>query len=83
MADNETAKLSDIIAPQFYPVYWDIQSGGHTYYDLYGGRGSTKSSFIGVMIFSRQPKTGEELAWSCTIIPQVRLRHGTLPAVGT
>lgn len=50
MADNETAKLSDIIAPQFYPVYWDIQSGGHTYYDLYGGRASTKSSFIGVML---------------------------------
>lgn len=50
MADNETAKLSDIIAPQFYPVYWDVQSGGHTYYDLYGGRGSTKSSFIGVML---------------------------------
>lgn len=50
MADNETAKLSDIIAPQFYPVYWDIQNSGHTYYDLYGGRGSTKSSFIGTML---------------------------------
>lgn len=50
MADNETAKLSEIIAPQFYPVYWDIQNGGHTYYDLYGGRGSTKSSFIGTML---------------------------------
>jgi len=50
MADSETAKLSDIIAPQFYPVYWDIQNGGHTYYDLYGGRGSTKSSFIGTML---------------------------------
>jgi PBSX family phage terminase large subunit len=24
--------------------------GKHTYYDLYGGRGSTKSSFIGTMI---------------------------------
>ena len=50
MADNETAKLSEIIAPQFYPVYWDIQNNGHTYYDLYGGRGSTKSSFIGTML---------------------------------
>lgn len=50
MADNETAKLSEIIAPQFYPVYWDIQNGDHTYYDLYGGRGSTKSSFIGTML---------------------------------
>lgn len=50
MADNEAAKLSEIIAPQFYPVYWDIQNNGHTYYDLYGGRGSTKSSFIGTML---------------------------------
>ena len=49
MADD-SIKLSDIIAPQFYPVYWDIQNNGHTYYDLYGGRGSTKSSFIGTML---------------------------------
>lgn len=49
MAD-ESVKLSEIFAPQFYSVYWDIQDGGHTYYDLYGGRGSTKSSFIGTMI---------------------------------
>lgn len=41
-------KLSDLIAPQFYSVHWDIQDGKHTYYDLFGGRGSTKSSFIGV-----------------------------------
>ena len=54
MANNSpapaTAALSNIISPQFYPVYWDIQDGLHTYYDLYGGRGSTKSSFISVMI---------------------------------
>ena len=41
-------KLSDLIAPQFYSVHWDIADGKHTYYDLFGGRGSTKSSFIGV-----------------------------------
>ena len=35
-------------APSFYSVHWDIQDGKHTYYDLFGGRGSTKSSFIGV-----------------------------------
>ncbi|MCZ9312804.1 MAG: PBSX family phage terminase large subunit, partial [Methanocorpusculum sp.] len=29
---------------------WDIVEGKHTYYDLYGGRGSTKSSFIGTEI---------------------------------
>ena len=39
-------RLTDLIAPAFYPVYWDIREGRHTYYDLYGGRGSTKSSFI-------------------------------------
>ena len=38
--------LTDLIAPAFYPVYWDVREGLHTYYDLYGGRGSTKSSFI-------------------------------------
>lgn len=46
--DSSAARLSDIIAPSFYPVHWDIADGKHTYYDLYGGRGSTKSSFIGV-----------------------------------
>lgn len=48
--DSGAAKLSDIIAPAFYPVHWDIADGKHTYYDLYGGRGSTKSTFIGVEI---------------------------------
>ena len=44
------ARLSSIIAPAFYQVHWDIMDGLHTYYDLYGGRGSTKSSFIGTEI---------------------------------
>lgn len=42
--------LTDVIAPAFYPAHWDIQDGRHTYYDLYGGRGSCKSSFISVEI---------------------------------
>lgn len=46
----DSVRLSSIIAPSFYPVHWDIQDGKHTYYDLYGGRGSTKSSFISVEI---------------------------------
>lgn len=37
--------LTDVIAPAFYGVHWDILEGKHTYYDMYGGRGSTKSSF--------------------------------------
>lgn len=43
-------RLSSLIAPAFYDVHWDLQDGKHTYYDLYGGRGSTKSSFISVEI---------------------------------
>lgn len=48
--DNNSISLKDIIAPAFYEVFWDILDEKHTYYDLYGGRGSTKSSFVGVMI---------------------------------
>lgn len=47
---NDAIQLTDIIAPAFYPVHWGILDGKHTYYDLYGGRGSTKSSFISVEI---------------------------------
>lgn len=47
---NDGVRLSDVIAPAFYPVHWDIAEGKHTYYNLYGGRGSTKSSFIGTEI---------------------------------
>ncbi len=51
MAKRESGiRLSSLIAPSFYSVFWDIQHGYHTYYDLFGGRGSTKSSFIAVMI---------------------------------
>lgn len=43
-------KLTDVISPQFWPVHRDIKEGRHTYYDLYGGRGSTKSSFSAIEI---------------------------------
>lgn len=43
-------KASDIIAPSFYGVAYDVLASAHTYYWLKGGRGSTKSSFISVMI---------------------------------
>lgn len=48
--NNNSVNLKEIIAPAFYNVFWDILDEKHTYYDLYGGRGSTKSSFVGVMI---------------------------------
>lgn len=47
---SQTTKLTDLIAPSFYSVHLDIKAGGHTYYDLYGGRGSTKSSFVSIEI---------------------------------
>lgn len=43
-------KLTDAIGTAFYPVHKDIKAGGHTYYDLYGGRGSLKSSFTSIEI---------------------------------
>lgn len=43
-------KLTDLIAPQFHDIHWDILEGKHTHYKLYGGRGSTKSSFISIEI---------------------------------
>lgn len=52
-------KLSDIIAPSFYAVHEDIKNERHTYYDLYGGRGSTKSSFISVEIILGMMKDRE------------------------
>ena len=43
-------RLTDLIAPQFYNIHWDILDGKHTHYKLYGGRGSTKSSFVSLEI---------------------------------
>ena len=43
-------KLTEVIAPAFYGLYWDVTDCRHTHYWLKGGRGSTKSSFTSVMI---------------------------------
>ena len=43
-------KTSDIIAPSFYQLFWDITKHRHANYWLKGGRGSTKSSFVSEMI---------------------------------
>lgn len=43
-------RLTDLIAPAFYDLHWDISEDRHTHYWLKGGRGSTKSSFISVEI---------------------------------
>lgn len=43
-------KLTDLIAPSFYHVHNNIKKQKYTHYMLGGGRGSTKSSFIGIEI---------------------------------
>lgn len=39
--------LTNVIAPAFYDLHWDIVEGRHSTYVLDGGRGSTKSTFAG------------------------------------
>lgn len=47
ISQNQTqVKLSELIAPSFYALHWDIAEHRHTHYKLSGGRGSTKSSFV-------------------------------------
>lgn len=42
--------LTNCIGSAFYKVHTDIANHNHTYYDLVGGRGSLKSSFVSVEI---------------------------------
>ncbi len=56
-------RLSDIIAPQFYEIHCDIMKGRNTHYKLYGGRGSTKSSFVSIeIIFGMMQDTNANAA---------------------
>lgn len=41
---------ADVVIPKFHDVLGDVMAHGRTHYWLYGGRGSTKSSFISVAI---------------------------------
>lgn len=41
---------ANMIAPVFSPVLFDIQEGKHSEYTFPGGRGSTKSSFVGLNV---------------------------------
>lgn len=42
--------LKQHIAPVYFPLHDDIQAGTHTVYNLPGGRGSCKSSFVSLEI---------------------------------
>ena len=66
--ESNAVKLNEIIAPAFYDVFWDVLDGKHTYYDLYGGRGSTKSSFVGTMIPFQMMQDAENGDFTNTVI---------------
>lgn len=42
--------IYNVIAPHFYDLLDDVLANNHTHYVLKGGRGSTKSSFIGTVL---------------------------------
>ena len=48
--DQTVIRLTDVIPPHYYETYWDVVDGKHTYYDLFGGRGSLKSSVASAII---------------------------------
>lgn len=43
-------RLSAMIGPAFYDTAHDVFTHGHTHYDLSGGRGSLKSSFVSIAV---------------------------------
>ena len=60
LAVNPAVRLSRLIATSFYGLYHLIKQGAYTHWWLKGGRGSTKSSFISMVIIlgiMRHPDT--------------------------
>ncbi|WP_317765802.1 phage terminase large subunit [Pediococcus ethanolidurans] len=43
-------KTTEFLAPSFYQLFWDVYKQRHFNYWLKGGRGSTKSSFVSLMV---------------------------------
>jgi PBSX family phage terminase large subunit len=43
-------RLSEIIGPAYMDITRDVLRHGHTHYDLSGGRGSLKSSYVSIMV---------------------------------
>lgn len=50
LAVLDSIDLKQHIAPVYFPLHDDIQAGTHTVYNLPGGRGSGKSSFVSLEI---------------------------------
>jgi len=47
---SQEISLKRLVSPSFYLVAWDVFERQHTHYWLGGGRGSTKSSFTGIIL---------------------------------
>lgn len=47
---TNAATVEDFIAPVYLPLHEDIKAGRHRFYNLPGGRGSCKSSFVSLEI---------------------------------
>jgi PBSX family phage terminase large subunit len=60
----EHVDITEHIADVYRPVHADIAAGGHQYYNLPGGRGSCKSSFVSLEIVAgiMQDQTGQSSA---------------------
>ncbi len=56
--------IKDLIAPIYYDLHRDIREQAHTYYNLPGGRGSGKSSFVSleIVLGIMRDKTGKSNA---------------------
>ena len=50
MTTSTDIRLSEIIAPPFHDVHKAIKAHQYTHFDLSGGRGSTKSSFVSIEV---------------------------------
>lgn len=53
---TKNVSLLNCIGQAFYAIHQDIKRNRHTYYDLTGGRGSLKSSFISIEIITGMMK---------------------------
>lgn len=62
--NKSDANITDYIAPIYIPIHEDIKAGKHQYFNIAGGRGSGKSSFISLEIVNgiMEDKAGEKSA---------------------
>lgn len=61
---SNTKDIRDLIAPCYYDMHRDIREKKHTFYNLPGGRGSCKSSFVSleIVLGIMRDKTGKSNA---------------------